>query len=101
MKEHSTQSPDPGTPDLSFAAFLKLALSGSFAIHDLLHEQYTYESWLRDQTLIEPLRAEYYQSAESPWGTENPGNFYDWLVEFKRVELTTAEESLRIHKRRE
>lgn len=85
-------------PDLSFRAFVRGAMDGEFQIHDNLHEPFTYESWVRYQTIIEPLSLEYLKAGEMQWGEKGAGNFYDWMAEFKGIELTEEEQSLRIHK---
>lgn len=95
--EQQPKSEETGSPDLSFKAFLRKAIRGEFRIHDLLHKPFTYETWVRDQTIIEPLRSEYLATDDIPWGEKGAGNFYDWMAEFKGIELTEDKRSHRIH----
>lgn len=97
--ERQLKSEETGKLDLSFKTFLMKALSGEFLIHDSLHEPFTYETWVRDQTIIEPLRLEYLSAAgDISWGEKGSGNFYDWMAEIRGMELTEDERSHRIHK---
>jgi len=86
---------------LGFKDFVIAATRGDFVFHDLIYGQNTYEGWLREMTVLAPLRKEYLQETGQNLARgeseEDPGNFYDWLAEKKVIELTAEEQRLRIH----
>jgi hypothetical protein len=94
--------PSTTGPDTSFAAFIIRAAKGDFRVHDLIHEPYTYDAWVRDQTVIDPLLSEYIRESGSiSWGKKGAGNFYDWMAEIKGIQLTEEEESTTLRQSRQ
>lgn len=83
--------------DLSFSTFVRNAMDGKFRIHNIFYRPFTYETWVRYQTVIRPLELEYV-SAQCDWVEKGLGNFYDWMAEFKGIKLTEEEQSKRMQK---
>jgi hypothetical protein len=80
-------------PDLSFKTFLQDCLDGNIG------ENITYEQWKRNETVIKPLHQEHldWTIERLEKGEPLDGNFYDWLIEVKGIELIPKEEALRCH----